>query len=256
MLPLRDTIPTRKFPVVNWALIIINFLIFLYQIGLPPEVLEKFILQFALVPKNYTQGGFLGASGLDLWHYLPFLSSMFMHGGWGHLLGNMLTLYIFGDNIEDRMGRVSYLLFYVLSGFAAGCTHILLNIHSPIPVLGASGAISGVMGAYMLLYPSSRILMVFPIVIIPVFFHIRALYYLGFWFLLQLYYGYQDLAAPGTESGVAFFAHAGGFLGGVILYRLFLDPYYAQKDRDRIYRKYPHHVDYDSSRRFYRDGWR
>lgn len=255
MLPLRDTIPTRRFPLINWILIISNIVIFLYQSSLSTEMIEAFIGQYALIPARYSAPDLLTRVGLNPVYYFPFISSMFLHGGWLHLLGNMLTLFIFGDNVEDRMGRVSYLLFYVLCGFAAGISHILLNVDSPIPVLGASGAISGVMGAYMFLYPSSRILMVFPILFIPIFFHVRAIVYLGIWFLLQLYYGYQDLAAPGTESGVAFFAHAGGFLAGVILYKLCLDPSYNSKASASVYRKYPHHIHYQAGKRYHKDRW-
>ncbi|MEM6763345.1 MAG: rhomboid family intramembrane serine protease [Bacteroidota bacterium] len=257
MLPLRDTIPSKRVPLVNWSLIGLNALAFLYQLQLSPEEMMALYAQYAVIPGNYLESGTGLVGGFSVGALIPFVSCMFLHGGWGHILGNMLTLYIFGDNVEDRMGHANYLLFYLLCGFAASATHVALNASSPIPVIGASGAISGVMAAYMFLYPQSKILMLFPIVIIPFFFHIRAYLYLGFWFLLQLYNGFSDLTGPESNGGVAFFAHVGGFVAGMILFKPFLDRKYKKEVRlESMRKKYPQHISYENDRYYGRNTWR
>ncbi|MEZ4825024.1 MAG: rhomboid family intramembrane serine protease [Bacteroidia bacterium] len=177
---------------------------------------------------------------------LCFQSNMFLHGGWLHLIGNVWTLYIFGDNVEDRMGRRRYLAFYLLCGLIAGITHIVFNWNSPIPSIGASGAIAGVMGAYMFMFPGSKILMLFPIFYIPFFFRIPAFVYLGLWFVFQLLDGTSDLFAPEAVGGVAFWAHIGGFAGGVVIYRLFT---HSQYDPPETYNSYKRDPDYYFSRK-------
>jgi len=149
MIPLRDTIPTRRFPIVNTALIGLNVLAFLFEAILTPDQLDSLIQIWGLVPTRFWQAGGLGG-------WLPLFTSMFLHGGWWHLISNMLALYIFGDNVEDRLGHLRYLLFYLLGGLVAGGAHLLANSGSPIPTVGASGAIAAVLGAYLVLYPRVR----------------------------------------------------------------------------------------------------
>lgn len=260
MIPLRDTIPTRKAPVVNWAIIVLNILVFLYQYFVlsraGEQVYSEFILTYGLVPGLYGDPEVLSQVGLNPLFYFPFISSMFLHGDWLHLIFNMLTLYIFGDNVEDKMGRFNYLLFYILCGLAATTTHVFLNLNSEVPVIGASGAISGIMAAYLFLFPKSRILILLPIIIIPFFFHLPAWIYLGIWFIMQWVNGIKDLGIAGDNGGVAFFAHIGGFIAGIILYRLFIKRSFTQADPQKYFRKYPNHIPKDYDNWYYRGKWK
>jgi len=215
MIPLRDNIPSRRFPVVNTAFIALNVLVFLVESIVGPQQQEQIILLCGMVPTEFWQG-----SGPDRW--LPVFASMFLHGGWWHLISNMLALYIFGDNVEDRVGHLRYLFFYLLSGLAASGTHLLAYRSSPIPTVGASGAIAGVLGAYLLLYPQARVL-----TLVPLFYFIRlieipALIYLGFWFISQLFNGLFALSSADVfqSGGVAWWAHIGGFVFGLAVIRL------------------------------------
>ena len=215
MIPLRDTIPARRFPLVNTALIGFNVFVFLLEAALGPAQLEHVIALFGLIPARFWQ-----VEGLGRW--LPLFTSMFLHGGWWHLISNMLALYIFGDNVEDRLGHFRYLVFYLGSGLAAGGAHLLAYHSSPIPTVGASGAIAGVLGAYLVLFPYSRV-----ITLVPVFYFLRivevpALIYLGFWFISQLFNGLFALAAADVfqTGGVAWWAHIGGFVFGLAVVRL------------------------------------
>lgn len=219
MIPLKDTIPSERFPIVSIFLIIVNTLIFLFEVSLGSE-LNKFITIWGMIPKRYfylTQNEWLSFPE----RFYPFFSSMFLHGGWMHLIGNMWFLWIFGDNVEDRLGRKKFLLFYIVCGLVAGFTHAYTNPNSTIPTVGASGALAGVMGAYFILYPQSRIL-----TLIPIFFvyltEIRAVYFLAFWFVYQFLYGMVDLAMrTHAVAGVAWWAHIGGFMVGAILTFIF-----------------------------------
>ncbi len=213
MIPLQDTIPRRTTPFVTWSLIAVNSLIFLYETSLPPELLERFVYTFGVVPARYTTA-YWPEQGISYW---PFLTNMFLHGGWMHLIGNMWTLWIFGDNVEDRLGRGRYLLFYVVCGLAASMTHVVFNMSSEVPAIGASGAIAGVMGAYFVMFPHSRVITLVPIFFWPFFFEIPAVIYLGFWFLTQLFSGTFAVMAPQVGGGIAWWAHIGGFVGGVLL---------------------------------------
>jgi membrane associated rhomboid family serine protease len=215
MIPLRDTIPARRFPVVNTVLIGLNVLVFLFEAAMGQSRLEQLIAVCGLVPVRFWQGG-----GLDRWW--PLLASIFLHAGWWHLIANMLSLYIFGDNVEDRLGHLRYLLFYLFSGLAASGAHLLAYRGSTLPTIGASGAIAGVLGAYMLLFPRARI-----ITLLPIFYFIRivqvpALLYLGFWFVSQLFNGLFALAAADVfqAGGVAWWAHIGGFVFGLAIIKL------------------------------------
>jgi membrane associated rhomboid family serine protease len=207
---------------MTWLIILANGLVFAYELSLPPPVLKGFFFDFGIVPARYFHSGGLSGAGLPLLDYLPFLSSMFLHGGWAHILGNMWFLYLFGDNVEDRMGHVRFLVFYLLSGLSAGAIHYWTNIHSTLPTIGASGAIAGVMGAYFVLYPRSRIITLVPIFFYPLFLEIPAILFLFFWFLTQILSGSLALASGESFGGIAWWAHAGGFAAGIVLQFLFV----------------------------------
>jgi membrane associated rhomboid family serine protease len=214
VIPLRDTIPTRRFPIVNTGLIAINVLIFLLESLLDAEGLSNLVRLFGLTPAVFWQGG------PGTW--VTLLTSMFLHGGWWHLISNMLALYIFGDNVEDRLGHVRYLLFYLGSGLAAHAAHLLAQANSPLPTVGASGAIAGVLGAYLVLFPRARV-----VTLVPIFYFLRvvqipAVIYLGFWFISQLFNGVFALSAANVlqAGGVAWWEHIGGFVFGLAIIRL------------------------------------
>jgi len=217
MIPLRDTTATRNFPVVNNAIIGINVVIFLVQLSQGVEW-NRFVYTYGLVPARYSIPQ-ISAYFSAPQQVIAFISFMFLHGGFWHLLGNMWSLYIFGDNVEDRLGPVRYLVFYLICGVASGISHLLLNLNSNVPTIGASGAIAGVMGAYFILHPRSKILTLIPIFFIPYFLEIPAYFFLGIWFLLQFI---NAAAAQGQAGGVAWWAHIGGFVFGVIFLKLLL----------------------------------
>jgi len=210
--------------VVTWALIAVNTIVFLFEIQFAPGQLEQFFYLFGMVPARYSHPEWARAIGFPVDDYWPFLSSMFLHAGWLHLISNMWTLWLFGKAVEDRMGRMRFLLFYLLTGVAAGLTHWFTNVDSTMPAVGASGAIAGVLGAYFILYPHARIIVMFPVIFLPFFFELPALIYIGFWFLGQVFSGTLSVLGPDDVGGVAWWAHVGGFLAGVVLYRLFLLP--------------------------------
>lgn len=222
MFPLRDTIPSRCVPLMTWALIAANTAVFVFQTLLPQEALERFVYVFGMVPARFTQPAWARWVGLrpSLW---PFLTHMFLHGNLPHLIGNMWTLWIFGDNVEDRMGHLRFLLFYVLSGLAAAVAQFWFSAGSRIPMVGASGAIAGVLGAYFIMFPRSRVITMLPIFFYPVFYELPAVTYLFIWFLTQLWAGtVQGLSGVSTMGGVAWWAHVGGFVFGVLFHRLFV----------------------------------
>lgn len=218
MFPLQDTIPARRLPVVNILLIVSNVIVFLFELRLSPTALEALFHNYGLVPAYFYQGK--AKHWID---YYPFLTNMFLHGGWAHLIGNLWTLWIFGDNVEDRMGPAKYLIFYLLCGIVASYIHYLVNINSTLPAVGASGAISGVMGAYMFLFPQSRIIFFLPIFFLPYFVELSAFVYLAFWFIGQLISGTASLFIYSSGGGIAFWAHIGGFAAGALTYRLFIN---------------------------------
>jgi membrane associated rhomboid family serine protease len=216
MIPIRDTTPSRNYPVVNTAIIGINVLIFLWQLSQGPE-LNRLIYYYGLVPARYTVPRLAEyfTTGQQLFSLLSF---MFLHGGFLHLLGNMWSLYIFGDNVEDRLGPLRYLAFYLFCGIASGLSHLILNLYSNVPTIGASGAIAGVMGAYFILQPQSKILTLVPIFIIPLFVEIPAFFFIGIWFVLQFL---NAAGSPATAAGIAWWAHVGGFVFGIAFVKLF-----------------------------------
>ena len=214
MIPLRDTIRSHSYPVVNNLLIGANVLVFLIQLSLGPD-LDRFIFTYGLVPAKFTHPALAAYFGWAS-NLFSLLSFMFLHGGFMHLLGNMWSLYIFGDNVEDRLGPLRYLGFYLLAGLVSGLFHMALNMDSQIPTIGASGAIAGVMGAYFILFPASKILTLIPIIFIPWFVEIPAFVFLGIWFALQ----FISAAGSGAATGIAWWAHVGGFVAGIILLKL------------------------------------
>src|SRR5256884_7859606 len=224
MFPIRDTIPAKNPPIATWFLILANSFVFLFELTLSPHQLEQFFYFFGIVPARFTHPDWAQWVGFPVDDYWPFLTSMFLHGGWMHVIGNMWTLWVFGDNVEDRMGRLRFLSFYLLTGLAAGLTHWLTNADSTVPTVGASGAIAGVLGAYFVLFPFSRIIVMFPVFFLPFFFELPAATYLLFWFLSQVFAGTLAGLGPENVGGVAWWAHVGGFVSGVVVHRLFLLP--------------------------------
>ena len=204
MIPLRDTQPSSSTPFVTLVLIATNIMVFLHQVSLDAWSLNHFINTYGVVP--------------DRFEYPDLVTSMFLHGGWLHLIGNMWFLWIFGDNIEDILGHSKYLLFYLLCGIAAALVHALLNPYSRVPTVGASGAIAGVMGAYLVKFPHSRILTLVPIFIFITTMEIPALIMLLYWFAIQIFSGIGSVGySQVSRGGVAWFAHVGGFLAGILL---------------------------------------
>jgi membrane associated rhomboid family serine protease len=212
MIPLRDTLRSRSFPLVNWLIILANAAAFYYELRIGPTALKGFINTWGLVPARFW------ADPQHAW--VTIFSAMFLHGGWFHILSNMWVLFIFGDNVEDRMGGVRYLAFYLLSGVAAGLMQAYLLPTSSAPMIGASGAIAGVLGAYLLLFPRARILSLVPILFIFTLIEIPAVVFLLFWFASQLFSGFLSLGGA-NGSGIAWWAHVGGFVFGLLSAFLF-----------------------------------
>ncbi|NPA26206.1 MAG: rhomboid family intramembrane serine protease [Chloroflexi bacterium] len=218
MFPLRDTVPSRTFPVVTWVLIVTNTVIFFYEASLPPHMQQQLIETLGFVPARLFGGQ------APLWGLVTLFTSMFLHGGWFHLFSNMWALYIFGDNVEERMGPGRYFLFYILSGLSAALLQGILMPTSQVPMVGASGAISGVLGAYFLFFPNSRIISWVPVFLFfGYYIEVPAVFYLGVWFLTQVYSGLFSLSLPqGMQGGgVAWWAHVGGFVFGLLFARFF-----------------------------------
>lgn len=217
MFPLYDTVRSRRFPLVNWTLVLLNGLIFYLELTLGEERLYRFVHDWGLVPVKLT-ADYAGS-------WVMIFTSMFLHGGWIHILGNMWTLILFGHNVEDRLGHGNYLAFYLLSGVAAALTQVYFMPASQLPLIGASGAIAGVLGAYLILFPRARIASLVPVLFIFTLVEVPALIFFGFWFVLQLFSGW--LALHGADvNGVAWWAHIGGFIFGLIAVRLFAKRYY------------------------------
>jgi len=225
MVPIRDNVPTRIVPYVTYGLVAANILAFIYEADLQPQQLDGFFHLFAVVPRELT-ASFAGVTvNQPVPEWITLITSQFLHGGLLHLGGNMLFLWIFGNNVEDRLGHVKYLIFYLACGILAALTQWYFSQSSGIPSLGASGAIAGVMGAYILRYPTAEVLTLIPLGFFFPAVRIPAFYFLGFWFLQQAVYGVASLEARtniGMESGgIAYWAHAGGFLFGAVLGFLF-----------------------------------
>lgn len=216
MFPLRDTIPSEKPPVFVGLIIVANVLAFFVELG-QGQAVEAFIATFGLIPDRTLVALREAPHLLGAW-LMPFFTSMFLHGGWLHIIGNMWFLWVFGDNVEDRLGHLRFLLFYLSAGVAAALAQIAASPSSAVPMVGASGAIAGVLGAYMVFFPGARVLTFIPIFLIPYFIRVPAVFFLGIWFFEQIWAGGMTV---GTEGGVAWWAHAGGFAWGVLVALLF-----------------------------------
>jgi membrane associated rhomboid family serine protease len=217
MIPIRDTIPSRHYPVINTVIIVANILFFMVEMS-QGEALNRFIYIYGLVPARYSMLQ-LAAHFTFFQQMFSLVSFMFLHGSFWHLAGNMWFLYIFGDNVEDRVGHLRYLFFYLLCGISSGVAHLFFNLDSTVPTIGASGAIAGVMGAYFILYPKARIVTLIPIIFIPYFVELPAAIFLGIWLFIQF------ISATLTNvnaGGIAWWAHIGGFIFGALFLRIFL----------------------------------
>ncbi|MCK5646735.1 MAG: rhomboid family intramembrane serine protease [Anaerolineales bacterium] len=217
MIPLKDLNPTRRVPIITYGLIALNVMVFLWEQTLSAAELQEQFLNLSVVPASVID------NPLALDTFLDFLRSMFFHGGWMHLLGNMLYLWLFGDNLEDRMGVVLYVIFYFFGGFMASFAQIIIDPSSPIPLIGASGAIAGVLGGYLIMFPGVKVRGIIPLGFIARWAEWPAWIVLGLWFVIQLFNGVVSLGVQtGAMGGVAFFAHIGGFVTGLILTWLFM----------------------------------
>jgi membrane associated rhomboid family serine protease len=219
--PILDSVPTRSVPVVTRTLILINVIVFFFELTLPKGAVEQVFYLFGIVPARFTHPDWAAAVGFPVDNYWPLLTHQFLHGGWLHIIGNMWALWIFGDNVEDRMGPVRFAIFYLTCGVVAAVTHMLTQPQSTVPTVGASGAIAGVLGAYLLLFPTARLIVMFPVFFLPFFFELPAVLYLGLWFFIQLFSGTFALAGPSQVGGIAWWAHVGGFITGLVLCPLF-----------------------------------
>jgi rhomboid family protein len=208
MFPLRDAVRPRTTPYVTWALIAFSLVIFLLLVFLRPELFERVVSEYGLVPARLSLA--------DPASWVTLATSIFLHGGWFHVISNLWTLWIFGDNVEDRMGHLRFLAFYLASGVMAGLAHAALASGSTLPTIGASGAIAGVLGAYFVLFPSARVLTLVPLVFLPWLVEVPAFIYLGIWLLSQLASVLVNLGAAGDFGGIAWWAHIGGFAFGML----------------------------------------
>ncbi len=222
LIPLYDTIKSRRFPTVNWLLIGLNTAVFVYMLTLGTQETENLVIHYGLVPARLLQHP-------DLYNLETVFTSMFIHGGWLHLIGNMLALFIFGDNVEDRMGHSGYLIFYLLCGMLAAAVQIIFSPGMDGPMIGASGAISGVLAAYLVLFPQARVVTLFFLFIIPFFIRIPAVLFISVWFVIQLFNEAASIAGGAQAlGGVAFGAHIGGFVSGLVLVWIFRKPSYER----------------------------
>jgi membrane associated rhomboid family serine protease len=217
-----DSVPSRSVPVVTRTLILINVVVFFFELALPQETLEQVFYLFGIVPARFAHPNWAARVGFPVNDYWPLLTHQFLHGGWLHIIGNMWTLWIFGDNVEDRMGPLRFLFFYLTCGLVAAVTEMITQPESAVPTVGASGAIAGVLGAYLLLFPTARLVVLFPVLFLPFFFQLPAVLYLGAWFVIQLFSGALALASPAHVGGIAWWAHVGGFTAGLLLCPLFV----------------------------------
>ncbi len=244
MLPVGDSNPTRRIPLVNWVLIAVNVLIFLFELTLPERQLGRLFIDFGVVP-NHILTALAQPTQTPPTEWLTLFTSQFLHGGWAHIVGNMLFLWVFGDNIEDVLGPVVYLGFYLTSGAVAALAQVFVSGATDVPSIGASGAIAGVLGAYILLYPLARVR-----ILVPLFFYfttieLPALIVLGWWFVQQFFYGIGSFTAI-AEGGVAFWAHVGGFVAGVVLILPFISRVRRRRQTPAYHYRIPD--DYSGSR--------
>lgn len=227
MIPIRDTAPCHSRPLVTWGLMAICITVFVSMKLMPDQLSYRLLNLYGMVPIRYTNPYY----GLPFDGYLSFLTSLFLHGNWLHLIMNMWFLWIFGDNVEDRMGRLPFLIFYLVCGLLATFLQWFFDPELAIPVVGASGAIAGVLAAYFFLYPLERVVVWVPLFFLPIVIHIPAIAFLGLWVLVQLHSATTAMLFEGTAVDVAWWAHLGGFIAGTILYRLFLRKDPAEKNK-------------------------
>jgi len=222
MFPLRDTLRTGIRPWMTILLLLLQGAVFAYELSLSPQQLEHAVRTLGLVPARYADPLWRAEFGLGPADFWPFFSSLFLHGGLLHLASNLWFLWIFGDNVEERLGALRYLGFYLACGLSAGALHVIALPHSQAPTIGASGAVAGVMGAYLRLFPRGKVLALVPVFILPLFVELPALVFLGFWFLLQVFGAWLGQMGSDSGGGVAFWAHLGGFACGWLCVRAFL----------------------------------
>ena len=229
MIPIKDTIHSRSFPIVTWLLVIVNVLVFvLIELPLSQSGLNNLIATYGVTPsqcaapilKGLPLASIPGLGVLFGGCAIPLVTSMFLHGGWLHIIGNMWVLIIFGDNVEDRMGSIPYLIFYLVCGVVSGLTQAFIAPTSQVPAIGASGAIAGVLAAYLVFFPRARVVTLVPLFVLPWFINIPALVFIIIWFLLQFFSGVAALGAV-ASGGVAYWAHVGGFICGLLLVWVF-----------------------------------
>ena len=222
MFPIQDSVPSRSVPVVTRALILINVVVFFFELSLSRESIIQLFYLFGVVPARFTDPEWAASIGFPIGSYWSLLTHQFLHGGWLHIVANMWTLWIFGDNVEDRMGPLRFIIFYLVCGVLAALTQVLVTPNATIPSVGASGAIAGVLGAYFLFFPTARLIVLIPILFFPFFFELLAVIFLVLWFFIQLFSGTAMLASPQQVGGIAFWAHIGGFIAGMLLCRFFV----------------------------------
>ena len=222
LFPLRDLNPTRRRPTMTWTVIGVTSAVYGLEVLLHPEHLQEIAYRFGIVPARYSHPDWALRLGFPIDAYWPFLTSIFLHAGLLHLVSNMWILWVFGDNVEDRMGRWRFVAFYLLCGVSAGLVHWWTNPHSTVPTVGASGAIAGVLGAYVVLYPRARVVTLLLLIFWPIIFEVSAFFYLFYWFAIQLLSGTAALLGPEQIGGIAWWAHVGGFVAGVIFLPLFV----------------------------------
>ncbi|MGZ5052476.1 MAG: rhomboid family intramembrane serine protease [Methylobacter sp.] len=226
MIPIRDTAPCHSTPLVTWSIMAVCIVVFVSMQLMPDQLSNRLINLYGMVPIRYTNPYF----GLPFDGYLSFLTSLFLHGNWLHLIMNMWFLWIFGDNVEDRMGHVPYLIFYLICGLLATFLQWYFDPFLAIPVVGASGAIAGVLAAYFFIYPLERVVVWVPILFLPIVIHVPAITFLGLWMLVQLYSATTAMLFGGVAVDVAWWAHLGGFITGSVLYRFFIRKDQAEKN--------------------------
>lgn len=218
MIPFRTDATAHRSPIITMAMILANIAVFFTERGLPPDAQERFLYTYALVPALFSDPELAGAAGFDVAMPWPLITNTFLHGGYLHLVLNMWTLWLFGVAAEDRLGHVRFLVLYLVSGAAGSLAHLVFNLDSVIPALGASGAIAGVLGGFTWLLPRARVAILFPIIIFPLIFNVPALVYTVVWFALQVVQGTLSLnnGATASPGGIAWWAHIGGFVAGII----------------------------------------
>lgn len=222
MIPLRDNVLLSRMPVAVYALIAVNAAVFLYELCLPADDTVLLVYEYGLVPQRYTDPAWAVLNGLPPGNHWPFLTSTFLHGGWLHIAFNMWTLYLFGSTLEARLGAVQFLVFYLCCAVGSTAVHAYFNADSTMPVIGASGAIAGVIGAYAATFPRARITLLVPIVFIPLIFSIPAIAFATVWFGIQLLQGTTDVFSSTLGDHIAWWSHIGGFVTGIILLPVFL----------------------------------